>query len=382
MRLRSWKSLVGVLAAAGWLATAQAAHADWGIGGTPLGGSSTKSKGIEYTPVTLEDDASAPCTTCDNAAPCDIAGYCCPPSYCSIVGGAEATFLFPHFRNTGAGTFISDGVTSTTSTGTDINGNLIVAPRVWLGVQGERWGLVGRYWNAQSWGSGFGPTIPVLSPAGIQSSNAFGAYLADLEVQRRFLFGPTKLYGLFGVRYGSVRTNSSMSQTSILNAGNDLVSASTWAGQSFNGTGITMGFWGTRDLGCSPFSLFFSNRYSVLWGNGSAGVQTATSIIDPAGSTGGINNAFAGGNNGDLFIAEFQIGGQWQRRLVCIPATAFLRCAFEYQYWNASQGLFAASTTASGFIGPSGSSAALASATSGDLLFNMLGVSLGAGIMY
>ena len=37
-----------------------------------------------------------------------------------------------------------------------------------------------------------------------------------------------------------------------------------------------------------------------------------------------------------MFIGEFQVGGEWDFDLQCVCAKAFVRAAFEYQYWKDS----------------------------------------------
>ena len=41
----------------------------------------------------------------------------------------------------------------------------------------------------------------------------------------------------------------------------------------------------------------------------------------------------------DLFIGEVQAGIEWDFALRCLPAKAFFRTAFEYQYWDGSSGM-------------------------------------------
>src|SRR5258708_30915468 len=97
-----------------------------------------------------------PCCTGD--APC--------ASPAQIVAMVEGTFFWPQFSRN----FLTAGFTNGLGTQTfnsnsqlgSTDGSLLVAPRITLGVQGERWGLVGRYWYASSWASGFTPSNPSL----------------------------------------------------------------------------------------------------------------------------------------------------------------------------------------------------------------------------
>jgi len=73
-----------------------------------------------------------------------------------------------------------------------------------------------------------------------------------------------------------------------------------------------------------------------------------------------------------------QLGLQWNANLACLPGTAFARAAVEYQYWDTTGNIFA---TANSFA-TTGSAAAATSASAGDILFNMFGLTLGAGLMF
>ena len=60
--------------------------------------------------------------------------------------------------------------------------------------------------------------------------------------------------------------------------------------------------------------------------------------------------------------------------------SAFVRTALEYQYWDANTGAEANSTS---FVAvtPNGT-AATATANAGNMLFDLIGFNIGAGIMY
>ncbi len=53
-------------------------------------------------------------------------------------------------------------------------------------------------------------------------------------------------------------------------------------------------------------------------------------------------------SNATLFIGEIQVGGQWNLPLKCMPANAFVRVAFEYQYWATSHSGYAEAISAAG----------------------------------
>jgi hypothetical protein len=325
--------------------------------------------------VTPEQDAllatsAAPCDTC--AAPCDFG--------MQLVAGVEATFFWPQLSRT----FLQTGFTNDLGTVTIINdaalgsadGNLFVGPRLTLGLQGECWGLVGRYWNSANSATGFTPAFPDATQSGIILFDTFRAYTMDLELQRRFCWRNWDSFAFLGVRYASVNNDRNLwIQNSF---GSDLVEASAFAGQQFSGTGITFGVFGLRPLFCDDGALkaYFTNRYSILFGNGLATVQTNASVLS-VGAAESTDGALAIGD-GALFMVELGAGLQWEACLKCLPARAFLRTGLEWQYWDGNTGVYAASV----------STASVLSTTSGaftetaDLMFDLVGFTLGAGITY
>jgi hypothetical protein len=318
-------------------------------------------------------------------SPCGSGGSCescCSPGFQWIVG-VEGTFFWPQFnrpflRNTMTNNLGTETILSNTSNGS-AEGALIAAPRITFGVQGERWGLVGRYWYASNWGSNFSPSLPGSSDFGVQGFDGFRAYTADLEAQRRFCCCNWDMYGFGGLRYASINNDRNLIATNSF--GGPGLSTASFAGQQFNGTGITFGLLGMRPIWCddSPVKLFFANRYSFLWGNGADAVQTTATSIDGVNTLTSTNGAQAKGN-GDLFIAEVQLGLQWDACLQCLPGRVFVRTALEYQYWDANTGVQASSTSFVNAI--ANQTAATATATAGNMVFDLIGFNIGAGIMY
>jgi hypothetical protein len=212
---------------------------------------------------------------------------------------------------------------------------------------------------------------------GIINADLFRAYTVDMEVQRRFCVGAWNTYGLFGFRYASLNNDRTLNVQTLggLAAGAGDTLSTALAVQQFNGAGLTMGFWGFRPICCgSPINVFLANRYSFLWGRGHAISQTSAMASLLAQSTDG---AIAS-NNGDMFIGELQLGLQWNACLACLPGTAFARCAIEYQYWDTNAGV---RTEALSFAATS-DAGAFSSASAGDMVVNLFGLSLGAGIMF
>ena len=316
--------------------------------------------------------ALEPCPTCASCGP-----------VCRPIVNVEATFFWPQFSRSFLTNTFTNGLGNQTLLSNTANGSaeggLLAAPRVTVGFQGETWGIVGRFWYAQTWGSGFTPAIPGVVNNGLMSFDVFRAYTTDLEVQRRFCWNNWDMYGFGGVRYASVKNNRSLDSTNSF--GGTELTANSFASQQFNGTGLTFGFLGMRPIWCddSPFKLFFSNRYSFLWGTGDVAAQTTASSVDQRGVLTSTNGAAASGQ-GNLFIAEVQLGVQWDACLRCLPGRAFVRTGIEYQYWNAALGAEAGANSFATVI-PS-STSVTATSNVGDVLFNLIGLNIGAGIMY
>lgn len=309
-----------------------------------------------------------------------VGDLCCAPG-CQFIVGIEATFFWPQFSRD----FLSTTLTNTLGSQTyvdnaslgSVEGNLLVGPRITLGVQGDCWGLVGRYWNSAANGNNFSPALPDAVQSGILLFDQFNVYTADLEVQRRFCWRNWDMFGFGGVRYASVNNDRNLWVNNTFD--DDLVQGQSFSSQQFNGAGLTFGVFGLRPLFCDDGALkaYFSNRYSVLWGNGVAAVQTQAQALTSGGAFESIDGAIAGGD-GDMFIFEIGAGLQWETCLCCLPGRAFFRCGFEWQYWDANAGVNVASTS----FAAEGTAAALSTATADDLLFDLVGFTIGAGLTY
>lgn len=313
---------------------------------------------------------------CVCAAPCEFG--------LQLVAGVESTFFWPQISRTFLETaFFNDlgpvEIINNAALGS-VDGSLLVGPRVTLGVQGDCWGLVGRYWNSNSSANNFTPAFSDAVQSGITLFDTFNIYTLDLEVQRRFCWRNWDSFAFFGVRHGSVNNDRNLwIQNSF---GTSLLEAQAFAGQQYNGTGITFGVFGVRPLFCDDGALkaYFTNRYSILWGNGLATVQTS------AMAENGVADAFFQSTDGalaigdgDLFIVELGAGLQWESCLKCLPGRAFLRTGIEWQYWDGNAGVYTESLSFAEITDVSGSAAFT---RAGDLLFDMVGFTLGAGITY
>jgi hypothetical protein len=239
--------------------------------------------------------------------------------------------------------------------------------------------LVGRYWYANVGSSAFAPSIPGDDAYGITGFESFRAYTVDLEAQRRFRWCNWDMYGFGGVRYASLNDDRFLATTNSF--GGPSLSATSFAGRQFNGTGLTWGFMGFRPIWCddSPWQLFFANRYSTLWGSGVAAAQTNATAQNSSGTATSLDGALSGAH-GDLFIAEVQLGLQWECCCQCLPGRAFVRTAIEYQYWDTNYKA-SAQAFSSAVLVPGGEGAS-AFAHADNMRFSLVGLTVGAGIMY
>lgn len=317
--------------------------------------------------------ANCPSCTAPIAPPCDCVPGRPAPAPLSVVALVESTFFWPSFSGIG----VSNGIGAAGPAGpiTNISPNsnalYVVAPRITFGMQGERWGLVGRYWDAQSTTTN---AIDV-EPNGVNSQNSFRAYTADLELVRRFAWRRGSIWAFGGYRYGSISYQQSFAAGTI--TGSDFITSSAFGSSRFNGSGFTFGAYGTHAIGDTPFSLFASNRYSFMWGGGRSITQAQAAVLTPGGSDANAD-CDCGSDRANLFIAEVQLGAQWEHQLRWLPARAFIRSAAEYQYWNTG-GIADRSLTQTSFFG---STVGTASASAGDLILNMMGFNIGCGLIY
>ena len=286
-----------------------------------------------YTPVaTAGTSAGAAHGACcqETCIPWEGCGCCGNHFY----GSAEALFLAPIGSQRDACYEIDNArgrVLGHYDTDCVDNGGLIATPRITLGYQGECWGCEVRYWRMQE------PTelndLTTVDWRGADQQSSFRAETLDLEATRLFCWGETQMQWAFGVRYGEFEQASSVAAYQVCE-GDDYAGYAS-ARHAFGGVGLTTALTGVRPIGCGNFSLFYSARASLLWdSNAVTSVQTLATYDGADGSGAvGVNGA-AAGTKGNLFIGELEVGGQWNYALKCIPANAFVRAAFEYQYWG------------------------------------------------
>jgi hypothetical protein len=283
-----------------------------------------------------------------------------------------------HFAAAGLGTLNPNGQLGTVVEGVETtpNDDFTLSPRITLGVQGECWGFVVRYWRLQT--GDLDSDFAFRTGEGAGSASCFKAETLDLEVTRlltRCENGATwQVSG--GVRYAQLLEGAELS-FSETGAGGYYQDA-VLARHDFSGAGLTVALQGVRPVNCN-FNLFFSLRGSIMFdANASDYVATRAdwSGVGPAHAF----NAAVSEGNANLFIGELQVGGQWNLALRCMPANAFVRVAFEYQYWCTSGDGFAAAYSFAGPVeGPVGYSAGL---SSGDSHVNLVGFNVGTGLTW
>lgn len=295
--------------------------------------------------------------------------------------GTEVTFLSPQFHgrgNTGISfenTGIADSLTQLS--GPDAFDGFTYAPRIFLGKQWEEWGVMARFWYlSDSNGTAF-PSDALGDPA-VVASDRVKAYTVDLELTRQFLRcngGRTVLS--MGVRHASLESGGAFSTMNVL--GDEVISAFASSNSTFRGTGLTFGGWDTRPLHpCSNWYLFTGGRGSVLWGDNTARAASGVTVGSAGGAIGGsFDSAIASGSDA-VFIGEIMAGLQWERRLECFPATAFVRVAGEFQWWYGGDDVLAATTSTAG----AGTSTALATATASGADMTLAGFSIGTGLIW
>ncbi len=338
-------------------------------------------------------------TCCSSGASCR---RCRPPRRRIIVAGTEAVFLNPDI-NGNRSSFLFENFTvpssynyapgSSFAKNADLD-DLYIAPRLWLGIQGECWGVVGRYFHLRAGENDYDPFIPAardinllpITPVdeGFDVSSVFEAYYTDLELTRNFYHHGSKNQFTFGVRYALIEQNESVIAMAEVPQG--LINGGARSNRQAHGTGLTFGLNGRKPLFRNSCANWFYNvRSSILWGNATNSVETWSEsiLIDPtATAVAGSKDGAIAEVNDDLFIGEVQLGLEWNFAMRSLPAKSFFRLAFEYQYWDASTG-GAASGSFSGFeVASVGTSQGTASASAPGLRVDMLGFSVGTGFTW
>ncbi len=327
------------------------------------------------------------CDTC--CSPCSPSCGCakCRPRRILVVG-TEAVFLDVDLNGQRVNYQFDDFGNSPSSAlfgpayGDGSIDDFYIVPRLWLGVQGECWGVVGRYFHMRVGEHSHDPFDPSVG-VGEQSfdtNSIFEAYYTDLELTRNFCCHGCKSQLSFGARYAMIEHDENIYARSVSDDG--LLTGYGRANRQAHGTGLTFGLNGRKPLFCNSCAHWFYNvRSSILWGCIRNGVESDATATGTGAYSGTIDGAAVAVND-DLFIGEVQLGIEWDFALRCLPAKSFFRAAFEYQYWDASTG-FATSGSVAGFGNPQSPNAVVAVNTSAPgLIVDLIGFSVGTGFTW
>ena len=328
----------------------------------------------------------APCDSCCS----NCCQSCCPPPI--VVVGTEAVFVSPDINGVPVSYQFDDGPAAQSlfigpAFDDGAMDDFYAAPRIWLGVQGPCWGIIGRYYHLRAGENAHDPLVPpgALADHSFDVNNILEAYYTDIELTRNFCLHGCKNQFTFGVRYANLEHHESIYGRSIVltDEVDALIQGGARRNREAHGTGLTFGLNGRKPLFCNSCAHWFYNaRGSVLWGPSSTQVETWADVTAANGTAvaGTIDTATALVDD-DLFIAELQVGLEWDFALRCLPAKAFFRTAFEYQYWDASTGL----TAAGSFAGVSGATEDFQVSTAADapgLIVDFVGLSIGTGFTW
>jgi hypothetical protein len=340
-------------------------------------------------------DTSAPCVGNQPSpapAPCASQGCPAPPNCCNTFGepfcepkcifnaGIEATIFHVQTR----GMVVDSSIATVPSDTTFEQGNSQVfdqftfSPRIWAGVQEDCWGIEGRFWYMSDSTNRLDPweSLPV-GATGQYTMDRIKAYTVDLEGTYSLCYCGNKFTGFLGARYASFEAGQAVDLTRD-NTPAEIFNTSAFTKFTFNGAGITVGFLGRTPLTCDGcLNLVYGVRGSVLWGEAERTVQTQATVTEVDGAATSTNSAFS--DNWDTaFIVEALAGVEWDHELKCMPVSAFLRVAVEYQYWNLGNKGSASSDS----FAVSGTGAAQSNGSIGTVENNLVGFTVATGFTW
>jgi hypothetical protein len=299
---------------------------------------------------------------------------CCPQFFT----GVEATLFWANVHGMHADAAVENTNTGNTEELSNGEGfdRFTFSPRIWAGVQDGCWAVLGRFWYLSDSYGGLDPIFPAPGQTvGTYDAVRLKAYTADFEVRRSFCCGLSKVDFFLGARYASFEAGQGLDVTRLTSP-TDIGYSNAFTDFSFNGLGITTGFFGRTPIGCDTcISLIWGLRGSVLWGDAYRAAQTTDTAYDGGVSTATGFNSAESDQCATAFIVEATIGAQWDHELRCLPMSAFFRIAGEYQYWNLG-GSGSVSVATEALNDPS---IAKSSASIGNVDMNLVGFTVGAG---
>jgi hypothetical protein len=325
---------------------------------------------------------------------------CCPPPRMLFwTAGVEATFLNPDLNNSIAQFGVVEASQERAdyfdSQDSDVD-SFYLAPRVWIGVQGCKWGVNFRYFHLNasegeydpvlgSDGSWDGPDCGVPD-FGYSACNTLEAYTIDLEVTRRVCIHNCAMQFSMGVRHASLSNDEQIAGAALTD--DSAVFGFASAHRNSRGTGLVFGWYGRRPIfPCSCVHWFYNARFSPVWGPTQTASETGAMIAvsdpnaDVSGAAGSVNNA-ATYVDDTMFIGEIQVGLEWEYGLRCLPANAFFRAAVEYQRWDGGRGYTAAGSFVGAEINGTQTTFGETYASATDPQLELIGLTLGTGLTW
>ena len=341
------------------------------------------------SPVVPSGCCDSGCDSC--CTPC--CQTCCRPPI--LVVSTEAVFLSPTVNGTSVFYQFDDFTTPETlrfgpATGYGALDDFYAAPRISVGWQGCCWGVMGRYYHMRAAEHAHNPLVNhgsygQLANQTVNVCNILEAYYTDLEITRNFCCHGCKSQFGFGCRYALISHDESIDGRSIDPNSGSFLQGGARRNRSAHGTGLTMGLNLRKPLFCNSCAhWFFSGRTSILWGNTSNDVESRASVVVAGPATVAAAGSIDGASTwvaDDLFIGEVQAGIEWDFALRCLPAKAFFRTAFEYQYWDGSIGS-AASGSFAGFDNGANSYQVSTGSWAPGIIADFVGLSIGTGFTW
>jgi len=328
---------------------------------------------------------------CDSCCSSGCRG-CCRPPICVV--STEFLFLSPTLNGTPVFYQYDDTAPSTLrfgpATGYGALDDFYAAPRISVGWQGCCWGVMARYYHFRGAEHGHNPLFGHSSHGQIANhtinvNNILEAYYTDLLLTRNFCLHGCKSQFGFGVRYALISHDESIYGRSIDPNSGSILEGGARRNRSASGTGLVMGLNLRKPLFCNSCAHWFlAGRTSVLWGSNANDVESRASVVANGGATVGAAGSIDGASTwiqDDLFIGEVQAGIQWDFALRCLPAKAFFRTAFEYQYWDGAIGS-ASSGSFAGFGNGGDTYQASTGSWAPGIIVDFVGLSIGTGFTW
>jgi hypothetical protein len=250
-----------------------------------------------------------------------------PGLTCEWVAGVEATFLKPNVA--GDAVRFDNQFGEILSSRLNSFDELVGAPRIWLGLEGQRgWGVRARYWelDAFSGQSSYSEDSLLLDPRLATASLGLDAYAVDVELTKHIPGDVYEWLGCFGARYGYRQIDEIFGVADLANG----VSSATALSDKAGGTGITLGLEGARRIADTDLQLIANARGSFLFGS-----HQNTYLGAMAGGGAQLVQGVVANDCSTLSIFELQAGIRWSRRITCLRADVFSQLVFEYQNWSA-----------------------------------------------